>query len=191
MEHLALKATTTTTDTELGQFTALVSAWSTDREGDIIGRHAFDRTIEAWRSSGKQLPLLLNHSTEVVGSIDPASMRPTAEGLVCSGQVDRESEAGAMAWRSIKSGSAGFSIGYKADGFYPLKDGGRGLSEVDLLEVSITSTPMHPSTRALSWKSAEDQNTFREQAAAILNPPESPAAEAKAVKPLRIASFPC
>ncbi len=36
----------------------------------------------------------------------------------------------------------------------PRKSGGRTLVEIDLLEISATSTPMHPSARALSWKTA-------------------------------------
>jgi len=46
----------------------------------------------------------------------------------------------------IKSGVAGFSIGYMAES-RPRKGGGRVLTEIDLLEVSITSKPMYPSTR--------------------------------------------
>jgi hypothetical protein len=44
----------------------------------------------------------------------------------------------------------------------PLPDGGRELYEIDLLEVSITSTPMNASTRALSWKSAADPSGLAE-----------------------------
>lgn len=33
------------------------------------------------------------------------------------------------------------------------KGGGRTITEVDLLEVSITATPVHQSTRTLGWKS--------------------------------------
>ena len=36
----------------------------------------------------------------------------------------------------------------------PRKGGGRDLLVIDLLEVSVVSTPMHPATRALSWKTA-------------------------------------
>jgi HK97 family phage prohead protease len=153
MQHLALKATTTATDTEQGTFTALVSAWEADREKDIIEPTAFDKTIRAWQGSGKRLPLLFEHSTEVVGSVDPHSMTPTAAGLEVAGEVDRSTEKGQAAWRSIKADSAGFSIGFMSES-RPRKGGGRTLTEVDLLEVSITSTPTHPATRATSWKSA-------------------------------------
>ena len=152
MQHLTVKATTTTIDTELGQFQALVSAWDADREKDTIERSAFDRTIEAWQRSGKQMPLLFEHSTTVVGSVDPHSMQPTKAGLVVSGEVDRDTDEGRQAWRTIKAGSAGFSIGYLAES-RAQSDGGRRITEIDLFEISVTSKPMHPSTRALGWNS--------------------------------------
>jgi HK97 family phage prohead protease len=152
MQHVDLKATTTATDQELGEFSALVSAWDADREKDTIARDAFDRTIEAWQRSGKKLPLLHEHSTVVVGSVDPHSMKATEQGLVVSGEVDRDTDEGRQAWRTIKAGSAGFSIGYAAES-KAQSGGGRRITEIDLLEITITSRPMHPSTRALGWKS--------------------------------------
>jgi HK97 family phage prohead protease len=153
MQHLTLKATTTTTDQELGTFTAVVSAWDADREGDVIERDAFYKTTLAWQASGKKLPLLFEHSTTVVGALDPYSMRSTDAGLVVSGEVDRETDEGLMVWRTIKAGTAGFSIGFMSKS-KPRKGGGRTLTEIDLLEVSATSTPMHPSARVLDWKSS-------------------------------------
>jgi HK97 family phage prohead protease len=188
MPTLDLKATTTATDTEQGTFVALVSGWAADREADVIAPTAFDKTIEAWRESGKRLPLLLNHSTTAVGAIDPASMRTTDEGLVVAGQVDRDSEQGRMVWRTIKSGSAGFSIGYKGE-YIERADGSCVLTSIDLLEISATSAPMHAATRALSWKAATEDN-FCEQVAAILTK-EDDAASVKSAEPLRIAMFEC
>jgi hypothetical protein len=65
------------------------------------------------------------------------------------------------AWRQIKAGTARFSIGYMAKN-RALPDGGRELYEIDLLEISITSTPMNAATRALSWKSAADRSALAE-----------------------------
>jgi HK97 family phage prohead protease len=93
----------------------------------------------------------VEHSKTVVGSIDPNSMHPTDAGLVVAGEVDRATDEGQQVWRSIKSGTAGFSIGYMSEG-RPRKGGGQFITEIDLLEISATSTPMHPATRALSWK---------------------------------------
>ena len=151
MQHLVLKATTVSTHQELGQFEAVVSSWEADRQGDTIEHDAFDKTIAAWQQSDKQLPLLFAHSTQAVGSIDPFSMHPTDGGLVVYGEVDRSTEEGQQVWRQIKSGSVGFSIGFMAKS-RDTKDGGRVLTEIDLLEISATSTPAHPATRVLGWK---------------------------------------
>lgn len=154
MLHRTLAANTTAVAEELGQFEAVASAWEADRENDVIAPKAFEKTIRAWRASGKRLPLLFEHSNTVVGAIDPASMRTDEIGLLVAGEVDRSEREGQQAWRSIKSGVAGFSIGFMAES-EPRKGGGRLLTEIDLLEISVTSKPMHPATRALSWKSAE------------------------------------
>ena len=47
MQRVTLEAKTTATDQELGTFTAIVSAWDADREGDVIERTAYDKTIAA------------------------------------------------------------------------------------------------------------------------------------------------
>jgi HK97 family phage prohead protease len=158
--HKTLGATTVDTDQEMGTFQAIVSAWGPDREKDVIMPTAFDATIAAWRSSGKNLPLLFEHSTEAVGHVDPSTMQATEDGLLVGGEVDRSTEKGQQVWRQIKAGSIGFSIGFMAKST-PRKGGGRRLTEIDLLEVSATSTPMHPAARAVSWKSAHDDEEER------------------------------
>ena len=74
-------------------------------------------------------------------------MEPTDAGLVVSGEVDRETDEGQQVWRSIKSGVCGFSIGYMSEST-PRKGGGRTITEVDLLEITATSTPMNAATKA-------------------------------------------
>lgn len=160
MQHVSLKATTTDTDQDLGTFEAVASAWSTDREGDEIAPSAFDRTIEAWRRSEKYMPLLFEHTSVTVGWLDPEQMRTDARGLVVAGEVDRTSEQGEIAWRSIRQNTAGFSIGFVAEGRPRKRGKGRLITEVDLLEISWTATPVHPATRVLSWKS--DRGDWRD-----------------------------
>jgi HK97 family phage prohead protease len=186
-ERLDVKATVSPT-TEAGTFVALVSGWEADRVGDTIAADAFDASIAAWRRSGKQLPLLFEHGTEVVGSIDPGTMATTDEGLVCRGEVDRESEQGRAVWRAIKRGTAGFSIGFRGDSV-PRPDGGRELTAIDLLEISVTSKPLHAATRALEWKGLEraaiEASVTRAAMIDVL-------AEAKGIdSPLKIATFEC
>jgi HK97 family phage prohead protease len=161
MQRLSLKASTTATDQELGTFTAIVSAWDADREGDVIEPTAFDKTIKAWQDSGKQIPLLFEHGSKSVGAIDPHSMHPTDAGLAADGEVDRDTDEGRQVWKMVKAGSIGFSIGFMSKS-EPREGGGRRLVEIDLLEISATSTPMHPATRTLSWKTAGPDADDRE-----------------------------
>lgn len=187
MIHKTLAAETTVTDTEQGTFEAIVSAWEADREGDTIAVTAFDNTIDAWRESGKNLPLLFNHESEVVGHIDPATMRATADGLVAAGEIDRASEKGPQAWRMVKSGVAGFSIGFMSTS-EAKADRGVHITEIDLLEVSVTAKPMHPSTRALSWKAATKADAHHRERAEHLGFEEL---ATKAARPVQVARFPC
>ena len=90
MVHKTVAAETQTV-TDQGIFQALVSVNSEDRERDTVERGAFAATIQRWRQSGKQMPLAIDHSTapeDVVGTIDPAQMSETSEGLVVGGKVD-------------------------------------------------------------------------------------------------------
>ena len=198
MERKVLAAKTTVIDQELGQFEALVSTWTEDREKDVIDQSAFDKTIRAWGASGRNLPLLFEHSTTVVGSVVPESMHTTAGGLVVAGEVDRSTEKGQQVWRSIKSNTAAFSIGYMSES-RARPGGGREIIEIDLLEISYTSTPMNANTRALSWKSAHASDPGLEQdwraiTAAFNRPREEAEMEAAleaeiARKPIQIAQF--
>jgi hypothetical protein len=38
-------------------------------------------------------------------------------------------------------------------------DGTRLLTSIDLYEISLTATPMHPAARVVSWKSTDDELT--------------------------------
>lgn len=142
--------------TDQGVFRALVSTGSEDREGDVVKRGAFAKTIAQWRESGKKLPLAWDHSTEpqdIFGVIDPEQMEETAAGLVVGGEVDLESPRGPEAWRVMKSGAMGFSFGYLAKHLRP-NGKGNDILAVDLFEVSGTIVPMNADSKVLSMKSA-------------------------------------
>ena len=164
MEFLEAKATAV--DQEAGTFTAVASAWEADRVDDEIARDGFDATIKAWRGSGKNLPLLWEHGSEAVGFVDPDEMYTDERGLIIGGEVDRETDQGKQAWKMIKNRTAGFSIGFASES-RPRKGGGRLITSIDLLEISVTSRPMHPSTRALSWKSAATTGLTEEEEAIV------------------------
>lgn len=155
MEHLAVKATTTTTD--LGQFEAVAAAYgNVDRVGDRIVKGAFAGTIAAWRRLGRTVPLHWSHGTapeDIIGSVDPASMRETDEGLVVKGQLDLDgSERARQAWRAMRTGSVGLSFGYLVQEQHEAADGANELTAIDLFEVSLAAAPVNASTRVLSMK---------------------------------------
>ena len=159
-EHLTLKAVTERI-TDKGLFTALVSVNTPDRERDTVERGAFAATIERWKQSGKQMPLAIDHSTapeDVVGTIDPAEMEETDAGLVVGGKVDLESPRGPAAWKAIKSGAFGFSIGFLIQDSRSRGEGkGRVLTALDLFEISLTATPMVFESRVLTTKSMDEE----------------------------------
>src|SRR5215207_5689152 len=149
MQHLTLKAATVEAEEELGVFETIVSAWIEDRMKDVILPGAFDKTIAAWQRSGKRLPLLFEHSTKAVGEIDPHSMTTDAEGLRVRRHVDRSTDEGEQVWRQVKASTASFSIGGAFESRRRKGGKGKEIYEVDLLEISATSTPAHSSARVL------------------------------------------
>lgn len=158
MQHTVLNTKAVTT-TDLGEFTAIAAAYSVDRVGDRIIPGAFTKTIAHWRQSGKRVPLHYDHEGDpasIIGSIDPASMRETDEGLEVSGRLDLEnSEKAREAWRAMKTDSMSLSFGYVATRQGKADDGVNELHEIDLFEVSIVPAPANPDTRFLSLKSIE------------------------------------
>ncbi len=148
----------TTPASDLGRFTAIAAAYTVDRERDRIIPGAFEKTIAAWQGSGRRIPLAWDHgrgASDVIGSIDPLTMRETPEGLYVEGQLDIEdSETAREAWRSVKNNAVGLSFGYLAVEERPGAGRVTELVELDLLEVSLTSVPMNASARILTAKAA-------------------------------------
>ena len=147
------------TDTDQGEFTALAAAYSVDRVNERIVPGAFRDSISRWQGSGKDLPLAWDHSRagpDIIGSIDPASMRETDEGLFVRGQLDLEdSELAREAWRSVKRNRVGLSFGYLVGADRKAEDGVKELLELDIFEVTLTSSPANADARVLSAKSYE------------------------------------
>lgn len=163
MQHLTIKAAATTTSK--GVFSAIAAAYSVDRMGERIIPGAFEKTILAWQTSGKQVPLHWDHSgsaEDIIGYIDPASMKETDEGLYVEGKLDiKTSDVAREAWRSMKNNAVALSFGYLPK-TRKGKDGVTELVEVDLFEVSIVPGPANPDTRILSLKSTLQAQAFED-----------------------------
>ena len=155
MEHVLLKATTVAAD--LGEFEAIISTATIDRERDIVDPSAMVAALHRWTPTGKKLPLAWNHSgaaEDQIGHINPESAMETLGEVSVTGWIDQSTERGADAWRLVKSGVLGFSFGYMITDSIKRADGVRLIRALDVFEVSATTTPMNGDTRVLSWKSA-------------------------------------
>jgi HK97 family phage prohead protease len=152
---LDLKAATTLTDK--GEVRLLVSTYDKDRGGDVIQRGAWASTIAAWKASKRNVPVLYDHKAEsVIGHADPHTMRETDQGLEIEAKLfispdEDGSERARDAWRAVKANALSVSFGYLADDRM-LEDGTRLLTRIDLLEVTLTPSPMNPNARVLSHK---------------------------------------
>jgi HK97 family phage prohead protease len=170
LEHMRVEASARAT-TELGEFSAIAAAYSLDRQGDAIVPGAFAKTIDAWRESGKQIPLHWNHSARaenIIGSVDPVSMREIREGLYVRGKLELDTSTVAReAWRSMKANALSLSFGYTAPGSRLRKDGVRELTEIDLFEISVVPSPANPDTRFIELKSNAPRRTRPAQDSAV------------------------
>ena len=160
VQHTVKAATVQATDR--GEFSAIAAAWTVDRDGDAIIPGAFARTIQRWQASRKRVPVHWNHRGEaanVIGSIDPASMRETDEGLYVEGKLDIDtSNVAREAWRSMRNNAMSLSFGYLTSKSRKRGDGITELLELDLFEISIVPGPSNPDTRILEMKALGDEH---------------------------------
>jgi HK97 family phage prohead protease len=99
-----------------------------------------------------------NHSPvpkDIVGSIDPASMREIDDGLFVRGKLDiARSDNARDVWELVKNSVVSLSFGYLATDKATRDDGVQELRELDLFEISLVAAPANADTRILSYKSA-------------------------------------
>lgn len=161
MQHMTLKAVATTT-TDQGVFEAVISTESIDRENDIVIPEAMVAALKAWSATGKKIPLHWNHSSDpedIVGHVDPETVKAVAGEVVASGWVDQDTDRGRHVWRLAKSGTLGFSFGYLIPdgGAVKRADGVREIHKLDVFEITATAAPMNPDTRVLATKALEQK----------------------------------
>ncbi|GGO55242.1 prohead peptidase. Unknown type peptidase. MEROPS family U35 [Roseovarius pacificus] len=119
-----------------------------DRIGDVIQKGAFSGT-------SLPLPMLFGHDqNDPVGTWDVAD--DAADGLRLKGrllvnEVTRAREVRAL----VRSGAVrGISIGFRTKKMTPRSRGGRTITELELLEASLVTIPMHPGAQVTSAKTA-------------------------------------
>lgn len=146
-----------------GLFAAIVSVFgNVDRNGDRVMKGAFSRTLKEWMSRGKPIPVVWSHDhmqpDSFIGSIDPADVKETDQGLVVAGRLDVETNPkAAQIWQLLKDGRIDqWSFAYDAVGKRMSKEKGarRDLLDLDLFEVGPTLVGANGDTRTLSVMSA-------------------------------------
>src|SRR4051812_36209997 len=96
MQHMTLKAAVATA-TDQGLFDAVISTAAVDRERDVVAPAAMVDALRAWIPTGKVIPLAWNHSSkaeDIIGHIDPESVREVDAEVVASGHVDLDTDRG-------------------------------------------------------------------------------------------------
>jgi HK97 family phage major capsid protein/HK97 family phage prohead protease len=125
-------------------------AWdfsSPDRVGDAIAPSAFAGAI------GKSLPMLFAHDqAQVVGAWDSVTVE--ADGLKVKGRLLVDDVARAKEVRALLRAKAvtGLSVGFMTKKAAPRKGGGRTITDLDLVEVSIVAVPAHPGAQISNVK---------------------------------------
>jgi HK97 family phage prohead protease len=165
-----------------GEFTALVSDFELDREGERFDRHGFDDAIRLLRESGRAPPVLFGHDARsvhsVIGMVPAAQVWVDDTGLHMAGWIDVNDEVGRKVHRLLASGALAWSIGWRS-GPTKREGNGRVLSARELCEVSAVPIPANPSTATTSLKDFSPAELSRDQLrtwaeAAGLIPPSQP-----------------
>lgn len=107
-----------------------------DLSGDVIRAGAFARSLKAGG-----VPMLLQHRSGAIAG-RWTRLVEDGRGLFVRGLIEMEA-----AVKLAALGLDGLSIGFRARLWTPRVEGGRALSDVDLVEVSLVAEPMQPLAR--------------------------------------------
>lgn len=136
-------------------FTGYGSVFNTkDQGGDIVVAGAFSKSLKKWQENGRQVPVLWQHKTdEPIGSW--ADLSEDDHGLLGEAQLWTDDAPYArIAHKGMKTKTiTGLSIGYRIKREeYDKKSGANRLLELDLVEISVVTNPMHDDARVSDVK---------------------------------------
>lgn len=133
----------------LGFVSGLASTFGNkDRDGDVIEKGAFTKSLNDMRANNKVIPVLLAHRFDKqVGGIPASNLTETEEGLnVNEMMLDLNLQRSQDTHSLMKNGFlTTFSIGFSIPdgGFERTKDGLK-ITEIELFEISIVPVPANP-----------------------------------------------
>lgn len=169
MQRIEIKSTITADDAGAVQGIAWPYNAGPDRIGDMINKGAF-------AGASIPLPMLFAHNPdEPVGVWNDVA--ETNDGLIVKGRLLLDDVAKAREVHAlIKAGAlSGLSIGFITRKAAPRHGGGRTISQLELMEVSIVTLPSHPRARITGAKTATAAIAIAEainRAAVALRTPE-------------------
>jgi HK97 family phage prohead protease len=141
-----------------GEFTARISDFEIDREGERFHRRAFDNALRKIRKSGRPVPVLFGHRQDdlhsVLGMVPADGFWTDEEGLHARGWLDVTTEPGLKLHEMLRRDVLSWSIGFSLRSSRLDRDGKtRLLTEVgELFELSAVAVPANPRTRTAQLK---------------------------------------
>ena len=152
-DHLDLAFRFAPTD-DAGTFTGVAAVHAEpNRHGETIRFGAFKRTLAEHQRAGTRVLMLRDHDPrQIVGVWD--SIVETDKGLVVTGRFITATAAGAEAYALVKAGAVtGLSIGFRARADARGSNGGRILTDIELVEISIVGLPSAAKARIKTIRS--------------------------------------
>lgn len=149
--------------TDDGKFSGYGSVFSTmDQGGDIVVPGAFEKSLKKWGGTGRQVPVLWQHKPdEPIGSWP--ELKEDDHGLLGTADLWTDDAPYArIAYKGMKTKTiTGLSIGYRVKREeYDKKAGANRLIELDLVEISVVTNPMHDDARVANVKSMLEAGTL-------------------------------
>ncbi len=152
-----------------GAFTGYASTFGgpPDSFGDVIASGAFARSLTEHRASGTQPAMLWQHdSRTVIGRWQ--AIAEDGRGLAVEGKLTLEVQKAREAYALIKDGALnGLSIGFRTRASRPQKGGGRLLTDIELMEISLVTLPANALARVHDVKAVAGLRTIRDFEAAL------------------------
>ncbi|WP_299692732.1 phage major capsid protein [uncultured Tateyamaria sp.] len=135
-----------------------------DRVGDTIKQGAFTNTLNQIDTEGRSVVMLDNHDpSKPIGRWTKFEDGP--DGLKVEGRLSINSDAGRNVWALMKDGVLdALSIGYRTVSADPRAGGGRVLTEIDLVEISVVTFPANRAAVVTDVK-GDDPTTKAQKAA--------------------------
>lgn len=141
-------------DSDAGTFSGYASIFGEpDSYGDTIRPGAFRKSLTENRSIGGPSMFWDHNRSEPIGVW--TDLQEDARGLRATGRIITDTTRGADVWRLMKGKAVnGLSIGFRAKASQRAAGGGRILSEIDLVEISVVTLPGRSNARITDVRAA-------------------------------------